>query len=112
MRINILNEAPITAAEVKEELKKIKKEHKELNFRAQKTEDYLNQAFPDSKKSSDIVKKLEGMKIPRLREEHIVKLADVKPTTEQDVKVALQGYAVTVTKENMNKIAKAISEFV
>jgi len=111
MKIQVLNEKPITAAEVKEDLKKIKKVHKELNFRAQKTEDYLNQIVSDSKTTLEIVKKLEGLKIPRLREEHIAKLADIKPVTEKDVKFVLQGYTVTVTKENMGKIAKAISEF-
>jgi len=112
MKIKIVDETPITAAEVKEELKKIKKKDKELNFRAQKAEDYLNQVVSDTKKTAELVKKLEDLKIPRLREHQIAKLADVKPATEQDVKVVLQGYAITVTKDNMKKIAKAISEFV
>ncbi|MBW3002166.1 hypothetical protein KY338_03345 [Candidatus Woesearchaeota archaeon] len=111
MKTQILSETPVTAAEVKDELKKIKKEHKELNFRAQKTEDYLNQIVSDSKKTAELVKKLEALKIPRLREHQIAKLADIMPITEKDVKFVLQGYAITVTKENMSKIAKTIAEF-
>jgi DNA-directed RNA polymerase subunit F len=111
MRIKVLEEKPVTAAEVKDELKKIKKADKELNFRAQKTEDYLNQIVSDSKKSAELAKKLEGLKIPRLREQQIAKLVDIMPTTEQDVKFVLQGYALTVTKDNMKKIAKAIEDF-
>ncbi len=111
MKIKVLNEVPITAAEVKDELKKIKKTHKELNFRAQKAEDYLNQIVSDSKKTAELVKKLGALKVPRLREHQIAKLADTMPVTEKDVKVILQGYAITVTKENMNKIAKTIAEF-
>ena len=112
MKITVLNETPITAAEVKENLSKIKKANKELNFRAQKTEDYLNQIVSDSTKTLELVKKLDGLKIPRLREEHIAKLADIKPVTEKDVKFVLQGYTITVTKENMGKIAKIVEEFV
>jgi len=112
MKIQVLNETPITAAEVKDELKKIRKVNKELNFRAQKTEDYLNQTVSDSKKTAELVKKLGALKVPRLREHQIAKLADTMPITEKDVKVILQGYAITVTKENMNKIAKTIAEFV
>ena len=112
MKITVLNETPITAAEVKENLGKIRKANKELNFRAQKTEDYLNQIVSDSKKTLELVKKIEGLKIPRLREEHIAKLADIKPVTEKDVKFVLQGYTITVTKENMGKIAKIVEDFV
>ena len=111
MKIQVLEETPITAAEVKDELKKIKKANKDLNFRAQKTEDYLNQIVSDSKKSAELVNKLKGLKIPRLRDQQIAKLVDILPITEQDVKFALQGYAVTVTKDNMKKIAKVIEEF-
>ena len=111
MKTQILKEEPITAAQVKEELKKIKTKDKELNFRAQKTEDYLNQVVTDTKKTADLVKKLTDLKIPRLQEDKIVKIADIMPMTEKDVKVVLQGYALTVTKENMSKIAKTVAEF-
>lgn len=111
MKTQILKEEPITSAQVKEELKKIKSKDKELNFRAQKTEDYLNQVVTDAKKTADLVKKLTDLKIPRLKEDQIVKIADIMPTTEKDVKVVLQGYALTVTKENMGKIAKTVAEF-
>ena len=111
MKIKVLNEIPITAAEVKDELKRIRKEHKELNFRAQKTEDYLNQVVSDSKKTAELVKKIDSLKIPRLKEQQIAKLADVMPVTEKDVKFVLQGYAITLTKENLQKIAKTVSDF-
>ena len=111
MKVKILKEEPVTAAQVKEELKKIRSKDNELNFRAQKTEDYLNQVVSDSKKTAELVKKLEGLKIPRLKEDQLAKIVDIMPTTEKDVKVVLQGYALTITKENMQKIAKAVAEF-
>lgn len=111
MNVKILKEEPMTAAQVKDELKKIRSADKELNFRAQKTEDYLNQVVSDSKKTAELVKKLEALKIPRLKDDQLVKIADILPVTEKDVKVLLQGYALTVTKENMQKIAKTVADF-
>jgi len=113
MKSRILDEAPMSAFEVKEELKKIKKQEKELNFRAGKTEDYLNQLVSlDAKTMTELKDKLEKLKIPRLKEQHIAKILDVLPKTEKDVKVLLQGYAITVTKENMAKIAKVVNDIV
>lgn len=113
MKQKILNETPMSAAEVKEELKKIRDRDKELNFRATKTEDYLNQLVTLSPaKIKELAKKLDGLKIQRLKEQHIAKIIDVLPATEKDVKVLLQGYALTVKKEDMKKIADAVAEYV
>jgi DNA-directed RNA polymerase subunit F len=113
MKGKILNESPLSAAEVKDELKQIRERDGELNFRATKTEDYLNQLVTlGPKKVKELKKKLEDLKITRLREQHIAKIMDVLPTTEKDVKVLVQGYAITVTKENMKKIADTVKEFV
>ena len=41
MAMQILSENPISMVELKEELEKTRKRDKELNFRATKTEEYL-----------------------------------------------------------------------
>jgi DNA-directed RNA polymerase subunit F len=108
----IMTESPITMAELKDELKKIKKRDEELNFRAEKTEEYLNQfEVLKEKEAKDLFKKIEGLEVPRLRAEHIVKLIDILPTDPEEVKMVLQGYTITVTKENLKRIADAIQEF-
>ena len=108
----IVKEEPITMAELKEELKKIKKRDEELNFRAEKTEEYLNQfQILKEKEAKELRKKIEELEVPRLRPEHIVKLIDILPNTPEEVKTVLQGYTITVTKENLKKIADAIREF-
>lgn len=100
-------------AELKEELKKIRKRDEELNFRAEKTEEYLNQfEVLKEKEAKELIKKLEALDIPRLKPEHMAKLVDILPMTPEEVKMVLQGYTVTVTKENMKKIADAIQEFI
>ena len=100
MKNKILREVPISASDVKEELKKIKDRDKELNFRAQKTDDYLNQQVTlDAKKIKELQAKIEKLGIPRIKEQHIAKILDLMPATDKDVTVILQGYAITITKE-------------
>ncbi|MBW2972145.1 hypothetical protein KY359_03860 [Candidatus Woesearchaeota archaeon] len=108
----IIEETPITMAELKEELKKIKKRDEALNFRAEKTEEYLDQFVKlKDKDAKELYKKIEALDVPRMKPEHIVKLVDIMPTNSEEVKILLQGYTITVTKENMKKIADAIQEF-
>lgn len=108
----ITEEAPITMSELKEELKKIKKRDEALNFRAEKTEEYLAQfTILKDKDAKELYKKIEELDVPRLRAEHIVKLIDIMPATPDEVKLVLQGATITVTKDNLKKIADAIKEF-
>jgi DNA-directed RNA polymerase subunit F len=105
----ISSETPISMAEVKEEIDKIKKRDKELSFRTQRTEEYLSFFVQkDSKKLLDAIKKLD---VSRLKDEHIVKIADLMPRSVDDLKIILQGYTVTVTKDNMKKIIDEVAKF-
>jgi DNA-directed RNA polymerase subunit F len=107
----VLSETPVTMAELKEELAKVRKRDETLNFRAEKTEDYLNQfQVLDAKQAKELCKKLEELQIPRMRPEHIVKLIDILPSTQEEVKAVLQGYTITLTKENLKRVADVIQE--
>jgi len=108
----LIKETPITIVELKEYLKTIKKRDEELNFRAGKTEDYLNHFVTiKPKEAKELVKKLKELDIPRLKEEHIAKIIDLLPDHPEEVKSTLQGYTITVTKENLKKISDVVSEF-
>jgi len=110
MAIEIVSEKPISISELKQELEKIKKRDKELNFRAVRTEEYL-QHFVTSKDSAELAKKLEALKIPRLKETHIIKIIDIMPKTLDELKTILQGYTITVNNENLKKIVETVSKF-
>ncbi len=113
MKNKIISETPLNLVEVKEELKKIQKRDKELNFRAQKTVDYLNPIAKMSLKQADELKKaLEKLKITRLKELHMQKLIGVLPANEEDVNVILQGYTLNLKKDDIKKIAETIKGFV
>lgn len=111
MATQILSEKPINAYQLKEELAKIKKRDKELNFRAQKTEEHLALAAAH-KNAQELFDKISKLDIPRLREQQIHKIIDIMPTTVKDLKIALQGYTVNISAENMKKIADTINGFI
>ncbi len=109
MKLKIVSEAPIGLVDVKDILEKAKERDTALNFRAQKTLDYLQQNVTMSaKKVKELADAIAKLEIPRLKDQHIIKVCDTLPATAEDVKLALQGYNVTVTKENLQKIADAV----
>jgi DNA-directed RNA polymerase subunit F len=107
---NILKETPMCMAEVKAEIDKIKKRDKELSFRTNRTDEYLQQFV--NKDSVKLAEGLRKLKIPRLKDEHIAKIADLMPKSADDLKSVLQGYTVTITKDNMNKIVDEVKKVV
>jgi DNA-directed RNA polymerase subunit F len=111
MARKILSESPTNASNVKKMLEDIQSHDKELTFRAQRTLEHLesvNVIAP--KKAKELEQALAKLEIPRMKEQHIHKLIDVLPKSQDDVKLMLQGYALTVTNENCKKIADAIAE--
>ncbi len=112
VRGQIISETPTNIPHVKEMLLATKQRETTLNFRAQKTLDALEQSSSLTAADAEkLLKKLQELAIPRLREQHMHKLIDTLPTTQKDVKVVLQGYAITVTNENVDKIAAVCAEF-
>ena len=109
-KIEILNQHPISMAQAKEELETIKKRDGELNFRGQKTEEYLASFSLQKKNADEIYKKLEELGIPRMKPEHIIKIVDLAPATMEELKCALQGYTLTITAENLKKIVTILEE--
>ena len=112
MSRKILSEATTNASDVKHMLEKIQEHDKELTFRAQRTLEHLQtiQTLP-VKKAKELEEALAKLDIARLKEQHIHKLIDLLPTKMEEVKTILQGYAVTVTNENCQKIADTIAEY-
>lgn len=107
MKIEVISEKPINSAELREHLES----QKDLNFRAQKTLEYLQQTvLLDAKKASSLLKKLGELNVSRLKELHFNKIVDTLPKTPDDVKTIMQGYNVTVSNENLKKIADTVIE--
>ena len=108
----LLEKTPISLNELKQELESIQKRDKELGFRAGKTLEYAN-AFTTLSKTAhnDLKKKLEALEIPRFKEEHIAKVLDMLPKSVAELDVIIQGYTLTVSKENKTKVIETVKEF-
>lgn len=113
MNPKVIHEEAVTMSEVKDILKDIKKRDEELTFRANKTEENLNALSTlDTKTSAELKKKLEDLKIPRFKDVHVNKIVDTLPETVDELKVILQGYTITVTNDNLKKIADVVKDYV
>jgi len=108
--MQIVSENPINIYQLKKELENIKKRDKELSFRANRTEEYLNQ-IAVHKNADELFNKLMGLNIPRLKEQQVHKIIDINPATINDLKVVLQAYTITINNESMKKIVDVINEF-
>ncbi|MFH0875771.1 MAG: hypothetical protein V1859_07575 [archaeon] len=112
MNPTIIQEEPVSIYDLAKELKKIKKQDTDLNIRTTKLEEYLNNfAVLKHKDAEDLEKEIVDMQIPRLRDLHIKKILDVCPTSHDEVKQVLSAYPVTISKENLIKIAEAVAKY-
>ena len=109
----IVEKTPVCIPLVKEALKKIRKrDNDELNFRAQRTEEYVNAlSLLKAKEATELAEKITEMEIPRLKPEMIHKIIDTMPQNEKHLKVILQGYAITMSPESTKKIVEAVQEY-
>lgn len=111
--IKIINENPITMAEVREYLEAKKKSKKELNFRENKSSAYINSFVKIKDKDAEALKKeLETLDIVRLKDKHIVKLVDMLPKTLDELRMILSGDEITLKTEDLNKISDIIKKYV
>lgn len=108
----LMEEKPVTLAEVKKDLEEIKKRDGELNFRANKADEYLKDFdILSPTKAQELKKKLEGLDISRLKEDQITKIIDLMPTSVDDLKVILQGYTISISKKDMEQVISVVREF-
>lgn len=108
--VQIVSEAPMNIYQLKKELDRIKKRDNEFNFRANRTDEYLNQII-EHKNADDLFDKVSKLNIPRLKEQHIHKIIDILPRSVNDLKAVIQGYTVTINNESIKKIVDTINEF-
>ncbi len=110
---NIIEKTPLSIMNVKDELTKIAQRDKELGYRTNKTQDYVDQFKTLTKKAYEgLVKDLSGLEVSRLKEIHILKIADILPVTVDELKTVLQGYTVSVNNDNLKKIVDTVKKHV
>src|SRR3989338_927148 len=110
--IEIIKQEPFAASEVKAELEQMQKKKKELNYRSKKVFEYIN-LFPSLKAedSKAVKQELFGLEIGRLKEKQVIKLLDILPETEEEIKITLSGENITVKPEDARRIAEVIKKY-
>jgi DNA-directed RNA polymerase subunit F len=113
MNPKIQEEIPISLYDLKTEISKIKRREKELSLRTGKTEEYLNSFAALKQTQADSLEKdIRKLNIPRLKDNHIKKIIDILPASVDEMKLLFQGYTLTVTKENMQKIVTVVKKYI
>ena len=107
------DEVPISIYDLKKEVTKIKKRDGELSLRSSKTKDYLNSFIVlKQKDAEDLESNLIKLNIPRFKDKHVKKVLDLLPVSVEELKIILQGYTLTVNKENMEKIVSTVKKYI
>ena len=101
---------PVSISEVKNILKKVEKDRKELLYEQKIA---LEHAHKFSKLS---VKKTEGLikellKLEFLHEIHAYKIADILPSTDDDVKTIFAKERITLSENDIKKILDLVEKY-
>ncbi|MFC1648399.1 hypothetical protein ACFL1B_02960 [Nanoarchaeota archaeon] len=108
----VIEKKPINMVELKSELAKIKKRDEELSFRGGRTIEYLNEFVTVKKKdAAELEGKLRKLGLSRLKNEFIHKIIDTMPKNLEELKLLLQGYTLSLGKEDMEKVMKVLKEY-
>ncbi len=108
--MNVVEQKPMTMVELKDKLEALKKDGKELNFRAEKVHVYLQEfATIDNKKAKETYEKLSALGISRLKEKNIVKIIDVMPEDPESLKMLFAGEAISLKQDEIKQILDALN---
>ncbi len=109
MDISLVSQTPITAADLKGRLAALKLQRGELNFRAAKVDEYLQEATVlTPEQALQFQQKLVELSIPRLRDKQIIKIVDLMPETVEVLKALFAGENITIKAEDLKKIFDTI----
>ncbi|MCK4332516.1 MAG: hypothetical protein KAV40_02935 [Thermoplasmatales archaeon] len=101
---------PVSLSEVKNMLKKIEKERKELIYEQRIALEHAQKfAKLSVKQTKDLIKDL--MKLENIGESHAYKIADILPTTEDDVKAIFAKERFTLSESGIKNILKVIGKY-
>ena len=100
---------PIPLAEVKQMLKKVNKERKEMIYEQRIALEHAQKFVKLSvKKTNELIKELEGLE--SVERHHAIKIADLLPQTEDDVKTIFAKERITLGENETKKILEIVKK--
>ncbi len=109
----VMEQETMNLFEVKDAIKAIEKRDETLGLLSQKTKEYL-EAFVhlSSKDGASLKKALEDLDLTRLKQEHIAKIIDFLPITDDELKSVLLAYPLTLPKKDKEAIIAEVKKVV
>lgn len=109
--LDITSKEPMSLSAVADALASLEKRDGELNFRARRVKEYLDQIKPLSiKEAKQIEEKLAQLDITRLKSQHVAKLIDLHPRDLDTLKALFSSEHVTLKNEDFEKILTVLKE--
>jgi len=100
----------VSLAEVKNILKKIEKQRKDLLYEQRIALEHANKfAKLSVKKTNELIKEL--LTIEKLEERHAYKIAEILPTDDEDVKALFAKERVALDDEDIKKILEIVGKY-
>lgn len=107
-----IEEKPLGLVDTKVLLDSMRKRDIEFNPISNKVNEYLETFVSlTTAKKEELHKKILGLDLTRLKEEHIAKIIDFLPTTASDLKIVLQAYPLSLPKKDQDSIAAVVKDF-
>ena len=101
---------PVSISEVKNILKKIEKDRKEMLYEQKIALEHAHKfAKLSVKKAEGLIKEL--LKLEFLHEIHAYKIADILPSTEDDVKTIFAKERITLSENDIKKIIDLVNKY-
>ena len=101
---------PVSLSEVNSILKKIEKERREMLYEQKIALEHAHKfAKMPVKKTTDLVKELS--KLEFLQEIHVYKIADILPTTEDDIKTIFAKERMTLGENEIKNILEIVKKY-
>ena len=101
---------PVTISEVKNILKKVEKDRKEMLYEQKIALEHAHKfAKLSVKKTEELIKEL--LKLEFLHEIHAYKIADILPSTEDDVKTIFAKERITLSENDIKKILDLVNKY-
>lgn len=102
---------PVPMAFAKKVLKAREKDS-ELHYEQKLSAEYVNKfAAVSVSDANKMIEELAGLGIARWKERHSVKVIDLMPQTEEEVKTIFSKESINLKKEDISKILDAVAKF-
>ena len=104
----IIERTEVTVAKVRTELRKVTGK----NLEQKNAYDYVSKfAKLDKNQVKNLKTDLEAAGIPRIKDSHINKLADLMPNTTDELKAIFQKEELALGKEDLSKILEILKKY-